>query len=603
MTGAADATAARAASAATPGRRVRVISHPRNRGYGAALRTGFRRGNVRRGLPHGQRRTVRSHRDLATARALRTRQGRLRLPHPAQRHVAAPPVSQRVLRPRATALRARRFAMSTARSSCFLARSVRVCTPTERSSAPSCWCARGGAATSSWTSACITTRARPVARPAPTCASCCARFASSGSCAPIRRCSTGSIRPRERRPSASSWGPPLAAVARLAPALARRVRRTCWSSTSRGCRCSPGCTITWPRGTRSAICRSPPTDIRRTSATSTRSCPGFRCSCTASCVITRDDVTAAWLVNAVAETVALWYLVAAGARGARPGVGDVLRCGWSRSRRPRSSSSRRSAKARSSRLPRRACTTRAPVSRARRSSPARSRARSGSRVWRSSPRSPSSSCGAAGGVRVRICSSCSRCCCRSRSTPLYMQIHIGDARALLDADKLAVLRPPAHAAMDGVRRDLAHAHQRHRRRDALDLRARGRLRTARAPALLRDVGFVTDPPILRPVLHHRVVDDRFAAVLALAAALHPRAVPGGDPRLRSHRAFPARAAGDPGGERRADVRGDVDLRPGAVARMIVDSHVHILPASMRDARDAARRLRIPGSTSATVAGA
>jgi glycosyltransferase involved in cell wall biosynthesis len=39
--GSADATAAHAASSAAPGRRVRVISHPRNRGYGAALRTGF----------------------------------------------------------------------------------------------------------------------------------------------------------------------------------------------------------------------------------------------------------------------------------------------------------------------------------------------------------------------------------------------------------------------------------------------------------------------------------------------------------------------------------------------------------------------------------
>ncbi|MGA7989359.1 MAG: glycosyltransferase family 2 protein [Candidatus Dormiibacterota bacterium] len=39
--GSSDATAARASSAATPDRRVRVISHPRNRGYGAALRTGF----------------------------------------------------------------------------------------------------------------------------------------------------------------------------------------------------------------------------------------------------------------------------------------------------------------------------------------------------------------------------------------------------------------------------------------------------------------------------------------------------------------------------------------------------------------------------------
>ena len=39
--GSADDTAARAASAAGPGRSVRVVSHPRNRGYGAALRTGF----------------------------------------------------------------------------------------------------------------------------------------------------------------------------------------------------------------------------------------------------------------------------------------------------------------------------------------------------------------------------------------------------------------------------------------------------------------------------------------------------------------------------------------------------------------------------------
>ncbi len=39
--GSVDDTAARAASAAGPGRRVRVVSHPHNRGYGAALRTGF----------------------------------------------------------------------------------------------------------------------------------------------------------------------------------------------------------------------------------------------------------------------------------------------------------------------------------------------------------------------------------------------------------------------------------------------------------------------------------------------------------------------------------------------------------------------------------
>jgi len=39
--GSSDATAARASSAENPGTRVRVVSHPRNRGYGAALRTGF----------------------------------------------------------------------------------------------------------------------------------------------------------------------------------------------------------------------------------------------------------------------------------------------------------------------------------------------------------------------------------------------------------------------------------------------------------------------------------------------------------------------------------------------------------------------------------
>jgi glycosyltransferase involved in cell wall biosynthesis len=39
--GSTDDTAARAAGAAAPERRVRVVSHPRNRGYGAALRTGF----------------------------------------------------------------------------------------------------------------------------------------------------------------------------------------------------------------------------------------------------------------------------------------------------------------------------------------------------------------------------------------------------------------------------------------------------------------------------------------------------------------------------------------------------------------------------------
>lgn len=39
--GSSDATAARASSAEGPGTHVRVVSHPRNRGYGAALRTGF----------------------------------------------------------------------------------------------------------------------------------------------------------------------------------------------------------------------------------------------------------------------------------------------------------------------------------------------------------------------------------------------------------------------------------------------------------------------------------------------------------------------------------------------------------------------------------
>jgi len=39
--GSSDATAARASSVASQGMRVRGVSHPRNRGYGAALRTGF----------------------------------------------------------------------------------------------------------------------------------------------------------------------------------------------------------------------------------------------------------------------------------------------------------------------------------------------------------------------------------------------------------------------------------------------------------------------------------------------------------------------------------------------------------------------------------
>src|SRR6202043_2745362 len=36
--------------------------------------------------------------------------------------------------------------------------------------------------------------------------------------------------------------------------------------------------------------------------------PGFPLVVRAMTVVTRDDVTASWLVNAVAETIALWYL-------------------------------------------------------------------------------------------------------------------------------------------------------------------------------------------------------------------------------------------------------------------------------------------------------
>ena len=395
---------------------------------------------------------------------------------------------KRVLRSRARRASGPRRATSTALSSCFRARSVRDCTPTGRSCPPSCWCVRGesgyrlmdvgvhhyprttGRATGA--------NVRVVVR----------AFRELWQLRTTRRCSTGSNRRREHSgPAASSWGTALAAVAGVAVALARRVRRRAGrrlpgdAAAHRAARPPglvgrdqlpvdrrpriPGA----PRLSRRVPARVPAAGARGR-VHHPRRCHGLvagqrRC---------RDGRA---LVSR-----------SSGARRARPAAANVL--GVAARARADGALSHRAVQR--EHLHRLCCGE--PVLRARRTVAQgdrrrrASRARSGSPGSRSSPRLPSSSCAAAG-WRPRpdmllVLSPRSR----SRSTRLYMQVHIGDALALLDADRSAVIRPAAHAAVDRIRRDLAHADHRLRRGDAVDLRPRSRLWTPRTGALCSACG-------------------------------------------------------------------------------------------------------------------
>lgn len=52
--------------------------------------------------------------------------------------------------------------------------------------------------------------------------------------------------------------------------------------------------------------------------------PGFPLVVHVVAVVTRDNVTAAWVVNAIAETVGLWYLGRTRPRRTRPGLRNLL---------------------------------------------------------------------------------------------------------------------------------------------------------------------------------------------------------------------------------------------------------------------------------------
>ena len=251
-----------------------------------------------------------------------------------------------------------------------------------------------------------------------------------------RHCSTGSNRPRETAAGSVVVGHGAGGGRWYRGCSGSVSSSRCWPSTSRRRRCSPACTTTWSAGTRSATCRSPLTDTRRTSTIATRSFPGSRCWCAPSRCMTRDDVMV--LVAGQRRCRDGRALVSRLASCSASGIGRqrTSRCGCSRSRRQRSFSSPPSARAPSSRPLRRASTTPAPETRARRSSPPHSRARSGSPGSRSSPRWPSNS-SAAAGWRPRA----DMLFVLVAALPLvlyglYMQVHIGDALALLHADHL-----------------------------------------------------------------------------------------------------------------------------------------------------------------------
>ena len=197
-----------------PGTRVRVVSHPRNRGYGAALRTGFdaaTRDAVFLMDSDGQ---FDPDRDLPAPGAVRTRPRGLRVSHPAQGHVGC------------GASITRRSSASCGSDSAHDARRqlrLQAVPARRRPGAPCRRSARVHRAAGARAPERIPAHGR---RRAPLPADHrsrdrsrhprgrCARSASSGSCATTRRCSTGSIRPRETGGAASSlWGTALAAVA------------------------------------------------------------------------------------------------------------------------------------------------------------------------------------------------------------------------------------------------------------------------------------------------------------------------------------------------------------------------------------------------------
>ena len=501
--GSSDATAARAAGVAAPGRRVRVVSHPRNRGYGAALRTGFDAATCDAVFHHGQRRPVRPveiSRLLALYGPDRVVSGyRIRRSDTFLRRL----YHKRVLRPRAL-----RFGPTVRDVNCAFKLFPRAV-------------GQGLHADGALVCTELLVRARRSGY----------RLMNVGVHHYPRTTgrATGADVRVVLRAFRELW------QLRTHPAVARRARTARVSSGRQRRRGAP---------------RSPPSRLSRLlwlgvfvavlaidfpgtplltglhnhlvawDAISYLSIaahgypahldyrdaflPGFPLLVRAVAVIIRDDVVASWLVNAVAETIALWYLARLVLARARPVVGDLLgvaaRAGADGA------------------LPHRAV-QREHLHRGRRGEPvlrARRTVAQGDRRRRARVRLPAHRARAdpgagarataahADGGRARTC--CSSCSLRS-PLALYAAVHADPHRRRPGAARrrpAAVVRPAAHAAVDRVRRHVAHAHQRHRRGDALDLRPRGRLRAARAACSASACGYRRGSP------------DRFALYCTIA---------------------------------------------------------------------------------------
>ena len=258
--------------------------------------------------------------------------------------------------------------------------------------------------------------------------------------------------------------------------------------------------------------------------------PGFPIVVRAMMLVTRDDVIASWLVNAVAETVALWYLgrLVLGERDRSAANFSV----WLIALAPTAlfliapfSESTFIASAAASLYYARAGQSRKAIIAAALACafrltglaliPALALEQLRRTGWRPRPEM----------LLVLLA-----------ALPLvlyslYMQIHIGDALALLHADHLPSFGLQPTPPWTGFATTWHTLISTTNGGDSLDLRPRDRLRPARPLPLRRYVDVVTDPPVAGSVLHHRLVDDRVAAVLALPAPLQPRAVPGGAARL------------------------------------------------------------------------